>query len=154
MLRLEGILQICTELVSNYFFFGLYNFLLENIRIGSFRIRCSVSWANYGGLNDFLLENSMNLNRNFIKKSKDADINKDVLMFCSDKATKKIRNPTIFNIIWLLVCWVAATNDSLTKRHMFQVLSFFVISYKILCKIRFNLSFYNKIFKKLSAVSL
>ena len=35
--------------------------------------------------------------------------------------------------------WVAGTNDSSTKRLMFQVLFFFIISCKILCKNRFNL---------------
>ena len=54
------------------------------------------------------------------------------------------RNLTIYNII----CWFAGTNDSSTKRLMFQVLFFFTISCKILCKNGFNLFsyfFYNSI---------
>ena len=50
----------------------------------------------------------------------------------------KSRNRTIFNIIR----WVAGTNDSSTKRLMFQVLFFFIISCKILCKNCFNLFSY------------
>ena len=53
----------------------------------------------------------------------------------------KIRQSAIW---WagLLVCWFAGTNDSSTKRLMFQVLFFFTISCKILCKNCFNLFFY------------
>ena len=44
--------------------------------------------------------------------------------------------------------WADGTNDSLTKRLMFQVLFFFITSCKILCKIPFNLFlFFNKISK-------
>ena len=50
----------------------------------------------------------------------------------------ELKNPTIYNII----CWFAGTNDSSTKRLMFQVLSFFMISCKILCKNPFNLFSY------------
>ena len=38
--------------------------------------------------------------------------------------------------------WVDWPNDSLTKHLMFQVLFFFTISCKILCKNCFNLFFY------------
>ena len=38
-----------------------------------------------------------------------------------------------------LVCWADGTNDSLTKRLMFQVLFFFTKSCKILCKNYFKL---------------
>ena len=48
------------------------------------------------------------------------------------------RNPTIF----IIICWIVGTNDSSTKRLMFQVLFFFIISCKILCKKRFNLFSY------------
>ena len=48
-----------------------------------------------------------------------------------------IWNPTIFNIIR----WFAGTNDSSTKGLMFQVLFFFIISFKILCKNPLNLFF-------------
>ena len=41
-----------------------------------------------------------------------------------------------------LVHWVAGMNDSLTKRLMFQVLYFFMISCRILCKNTFNLFIY------------
>ena len=41
-----------------------------------------------------------------------------------------------------MICWVAWTNESSTKRLMFQVLSFFMISCKILCKNPFNLFSY------------
>ena len=37
-----------------------------------------------------------------------------------------------------LDCWVAGTNHSLTNRLMYQVLFFFIISSKILCKNPFN----------------
>ena len=49
-----------------------------------------------------------------------------------------IWNPTIFNIIRC----VAGTNESSTKRLMFQVLFFFIISCKTLCENCFNLSCY------------
>ena len=48
------------------------------------------------------------------------------------------RNPTIYNIIH----WFAGTNDSSTKCLMLQVLFFFIISCKILCRNPFNLYFY------------
>ena len=48
------------------------------------------------------------------------------------------RNPTIF----IIICWIVGTNDSSTKRLMFQVLFFFIISCKILGKNCFNF-FYN-----------
>ena len=46
-----------------------------------------------------------------------------------------------------LVCLFAGTNESSTKRLMFQVLFFFMISCRILCKNTFNLFVY--FFKKL-----
>ena len=49
-------------------------------------------------------------------------------------------NPTIFNIIR----WVAGTIVSLTKRMICEVLFFFIISCKILCKNPFNLSHHAK----------
>ena len=49
-----------------------------------------------------------------------------------------------------LGCWVAGTNDSSTKRLIFQVLFFFIISCKILCKNHFNL-FYNFIKVKIKS---
>ena len=42
-----------------------------------------------------------------------------------------------------MVCWVDGKNDSLTKCLMFQVLFFFIISCKFLCKNCFNFFFYN-----------
>ena len=50
----------------------------------------------------------------------------------------------------MLVRWVPGTNDWSTKCLMFQVLSFFIISCKILCKNPFNF-FYN--FKKIKIKS-
>ena len=45
--------------------------------------------------------------------------------------------------------WVAGTNNSSTKRLMFQVLFFFIISCKILCKNSFNLfSYFSIILQK------
>ena len=48
-------------------------------------------------------------------------------------------NLSIYNI---MVRWFAGTNELLTKCPMFQVLFFFIISWKILCKNYFNLFFY------------
>ena len=42
----------------------------------------------------------------------------------------------------MLGCWADGTNESSTKRLMFQVLFFFMISCKILCKNPFNLFSY------------
>ena len=76
----------------------------------------------------------------------------------------------VFLLIWLIKCtykyrvpifyfeniirWVAGTIASSTKRLMFRVLFFFIISCKLLCKNPFNLFFYNFTKKNvLSAIS-
>ena len=57
--------------------------------------------------------------------------------------TSAIKNLTVF----YTMCWVTGTNDSSTKRLMFQALFFPIISFKILCKNCFHFfsyfSFYN-----------
>ena len=52
------------------------------------------------------------------------------IKFCDSALTFWFWNPTIYNII----CWFAGTNDSSTKRLIFKVLFFFIISCKILFK--------------------
>ena len=59
------------------------------------------------------------------------------------------RNPSIYNIHNTLARLDDGTNEMPTKHLMFQVLSFFMISCKILCKNPFNLFSYIFFFIKL-----
>ena len=84
-----------------------------------------------------------------------------LLWFCKIKSVpvnlSLFQNPSIFNIIpWvpgLLGCWVTEMTDSLRKCLMLQVLFFFIISCKILCKNCFFLFFINLIEQKLIVLS-